>query len=96
MYEAGLKTSMTDEKLQHLSDMGFEWSVLKERFEAVWNQRFDELREFQEEYGHCRVPQRSSGKLGRWVKNQKFNKSIIAGRTEGRVVKLETIGFFDA
>ena len=95
MYEAGLKTSMTDEKLQHLSDMGFEWSVKKERDDAIWNQRFEELREFNEEHGHCRVP-RSSKKLGRWVDHQRNNKKIIAGRTEVRAVKLEAIGFFDA
>ena len=47
---------MTNEKLQHLSDMGFEWSVKQEREDAVWNQRFEELRELKEEHGHCRVP----------------------------------------
>ena len=93
MYEAGLKTSMTDEKLQHLSDMGFEWSVLKERFEAVWNQRFDELREFQDKHGHCRVPQRSSGKLGLWVMTMRS----IAGRPKCNVKtgKLTAVGLFD-
>ncbi|OEU11360.1 hypothetical protein FRACYDRAFT_143813, partial [Fragilariopsis cylindrus CCMP1102] len=67
-YEAGLKTSMTDEKLQHLSDMGFEWNVRKERDDAVWNQRFEELKKFRDEHGHCRVPQ-GSGKFGTWVKH---------------------------
>ena len=94
--EFGLKTSMTHEKIEHLEGMGFQWSVKKEGEDTMWNQRYEELRAFKERHGHCRVPQRSSGKLGKWVQNQKFHKRIIAGRTEGRVVKLETIGFFDA
>ena len=87
---------MTDEKLQHLSDMGFEWSVKKEREDAMWNQRYEELKKFKEEHCHCRVTLKSSRKLGKWVENQRYNKQIIAGSTEGRAVKLEAIGFFDA
>ena len=95
MYEAGSKTAMTNEKLQHLSGMGFEWSVKKEREDAMWNQRFEELREFKDEHGHCRVPQ-GSGKLSIWVHTQKYKKNVIAARTEEKAVKLEAIGLFDS
>ena len=95
-YEAGSKTAMTNEKLQHLSDMGFEWSVKKERDDAMWNQRFEELREFKDEHGHCRVTLKLSRMLGKWLDKHRNNKKIIAGRTEVRAVKLEAIGFFDA
>ena len=95
-YEAGLQTAMNDGKLQHLYDMDFQWSVLKERNSAVWDQRFEELREFKDEHGHCRVTLKLSRKLGKWVENQRYDKRTIAGRTESKAVKLEAIGFFDA
>jgi hypothetical protein len=45
-YETGSKTAMTDEKLQHLSNMDFQWSVRKEHEDAMWNQRYGELTKF--------------------------------------------------
>ena len=61
--EFGLKTSMTSEKIEHLEDMGFQWSVRNN--DDFWNQRYEELKKFKEEHGgHCRVPRKSSGKLG--------------------------------
>ena len=94
-HEAGLKTAMNDEKLQHLSDMDFHWSVKKERNSAVWDQRYEELEKFQEEHGHCRVPP-GSGKLGGWVHHQRYNKSIRIARSEEKTAKLEAIGLFDS
>ncbi|OEU06604.1 hypothetical protein FRACYDRAFT_254152 [Fragilariopsis cylindrus CCMP1102] len=93
-YEAGLKTAMNDEKLQHLSDMDFHWSVRKERESAVWDQRYEELKKFQEEHGHCRVSQRS-GRLGIWVMEQR-SKRIRSRNNKGRLEKLEEIGFFNS
>ena len=89
---------MTNEKLQHLSDMDFQWSVMKERNNATWDQRFEELKKFRDEHGHCRVPRvpSRSGKLGKWVDHQRYNKSIRAARSEERIAKLEAIGFFDS
>ena len=83
---------MTDEKLQHLSDMGFEWSVKKERQDAMWNQRFEELREFKEEHGHCRVP-KSSGKLGTWVRHMR--SAAQRPKCNEKIEKLKAVGLFD-
>ena len=99
-YEAGLKTAMTDEKLQHLSDMDFHWNgnasnVRKEHNSDVWNQRYEELKKFQEEHGHCRVPH-LKGKFGCWVHNQRCSKKVRIARTEEKTAKLEAIGFFDS
>jgi hypothetical protein len=95
-FEAGLKTAMTDEKLQHLSDMDFQWSVLKERNGALWNQRYEELREFKDEHGHCRVPwTQKSVKLAQWVTDQR-KKRFRDARSEEKTAKLEAVGFFGA
>ena len=92
-YEAGLKTAMNDEKLQHLSDMDFHWSVKKERNSAVWDQRYEELKKFQGEHGHCRV--RQKGKLLWWVMEQRKSK-VRARSSKEKTAKLEAIGFFDS
>ena len=92
-YEAGRKTPMTDEKLQCLADMDFQWSIKKERDHDMWNQRFEELEKFQEEHGHCRVPHKTP-KLGQWVKNQR-KPSRRASNSEERVIKLQEIGLYD-
>ena len=92
-YEVGVKTSMTDEKLQHLADMDFKWSVEKERNDAAWNKRFEELENFKEEQGHCRVPQKTS-KLGSWVHKQR-SKRERASNSKERITMLEAIGLFN-
>ena len=90
---------MNDEKLQHLSDMDFQWNgnasnVQKKHNSDVWNQRYEELKKFKEEHGHCRVPQK--GKSGMWVKHQRYTKAIRIARSEEKTAKLEAIGCFDS
>ncbi|OEU08651.1 hypothetical protein FRACYDRAFT_196285 [Fragilariopsis cylindrus CCMP1102] len=92
-YEAGLKTAMTDEKLQHLSDMGFEWSVKKEREDAMWNQRYEELKKFKEEHCHCRVTLKSSRKLGKWMKNFESEFGLKTSMTSEKIEHLEDMSF---
>ena len=88
-YEApGLKTSMTDEKLQHLANMDFQWSVQNE----LWDQRFEELRKYKDEHGHCRLPQK--GQLGNWAKEQR-RSTVRASRSKVRTARLNQIGFYD-
>ena len=88
----GIKTSMTDEKLQALANMDFEWSVKKEGEDALWNQRFKELQAFKKEHGHCRVPQKTP-KLGWWVTKQR-GASRRASNSKERVTKLRNIGLY--
>jgi hypothetical protein len=92
-YEAGLKTPITDEKIQHLFDMDFQWNFQKERSDATWNHRLEELKQFKDEHGHCRVPQKSC-KLGKWAKEQRRTR-IRARNNKERIAKLEAIGLFD-
>ncbi|OEU17958.1 hypothetical protein FRACYDRAFT_143275, partial [Fragilariopsis cylindrus CCMP1102] len=85
-YEAGLKTPMTDYKLQHLADMDFQWN----RYSEVWDQRFEELRKYKDDHGHCRLPQK--GQLGIWAKEQR-RSTVRARSSKERIAKLEAIGF---
>ena len=90
-YENGLKTAMTDDKLQHLADMEFQWRV-KENDDDVWNRRLEELEKFKEEHGHFRIPRK--GQLGIWGKNERSSR-VRASRSKVRTARLDEIGFFD-
>ena len=65
---------------------------IKEGEDAVWNQRFEELKKFKEKHGHCRVP-RNTPKLGVWVKKQRGVRR--ASNSEERTIKLQEIGLYD-
>ena len=90
-YKAGKKTPMTDEKVRHLADIDFQWSVLKERDDKFWNERYEELVIFKNEHGDCRVPFKS-GKLGNWAHNQRTRR---AKTSKEKFNKLKAIGLFD-
>jgi len=98
-----MKTAMTDEKLEHLAALDFSWDPKKQREEETWNLRFEELKQFKSENGHCRVPQRA-GKLGKWVANQRAcYGSLLAGKShynrailnKEKLGKLKKFGLFD-
>ena len=42
-----------------LDDLGFAWSA-EERFQELWEQKFQQLKAYAEEHGHCHVPRRQS------------------------------------
>ena len=58
------KTPMTEERVRLLNNIGFEWDASG----SIWETRFDELKEFVEEFGHSRVPLRypRNRPLGTW------------------------------
>ena len=65
-----------------------------------WCKMFEELLQFKEEIGHCRVPFNypKNPVLGSWVKRQRYQYKLkVKGRessmTDARIVALEDIGF---
>mmetsp|Transcript_18601 Transcript_18601/g.28902 ORF Transcript_18601/g.28902 Transcript_18601/m.28902 type:complete len:219 (+) Transcript_18601:171-827(+) len=62
-----------------------------------WIARFQELKSYKAEHGHCNVP-RSVEKLGRWVDTQRQRYRLLqegkqSSTTDDRIQKLESIGF---
>ena len=59
-----------------------------------WNQRYQELQEYRETYGHCVVPQRykANPKLGIWVATQR-NAYEEYRLDQDRIEKLDQLGF---
>ena len=86
---------MTPERIRLLESIGFAWNV-----DIPWNERFKELIEFKEHFGHCSVPRAYSENpaLGRWVHAQRsaykiFRKGSKSKITVERIKLLENIGF---
>ena len=72
-------------------------AALKRSPKLSWNERLEELREYKEKNGHCKVPQRQ-GSLGGWVTTQRsYYRKKEAGEktplTDERVAALDAIGF---
>jgi superfamily II DNA or RNA helicase len=82
--------TLSKERIQLLDEIGFVWDSL----DAVWNERFTELKAFKATEGHCNVPQRWSKnpQLGKWVRTQRGcrQEGILS---EERIQRLDQIGF---
>jgi len=102
------KSKMTEEKINELKSAGFLFEIAKKTQQTdarsnskSWDERFEELKEFQSQFGHTVVPQHYP-KLGWWVNAQrKEHKKLITGKksalTSARLLTLIGIGFvFDA
>jgi len=70
------------------------------RDEVLWNQRFEELREYKKVHGNCDVPSKYTlnKPLGYWVKHQRTHYSkkkdgLKTPLTNERIRALESIGF---
>ena len=76
-------------RTQKLEELGFQWEMLKIQ---PWEVRFQQLKEFKAEHGHCNIPKKHPGGLGQWVNYQRTMKKsqhLDAVRTQ----KLEELGF---
>ena len=85
--QARKQGKVSDDRVRNLDDLGFSWGSTQPK----WQDRYNELREYKAEHGHCNVPQ-SQGPLGGWVTLQRWNRK--KGKlSEDRVQKLDGIGF---
>ena len=97
--QLGRKSSLTNEREAALDAIGFVWNA-----QAFWNERFEERFEdlilFHQDYGHCMVPFHypTNKPLGNWVHNQRIayklkqqgEKSPLTNEQEA---ELDEIGF---
>ena len=95
-YSDGKPSCMTAERIRELESVAFVWDTGA----ALWTERFEQLREFKAQFGHCRVPREypSNSKLGKWVTKQRQNYKLYwdgkpSGMTEQRIQKLERVEF---
>ena len=64
--QANRHSTLTDDRQELLERLGFVW----DSHALGWEERWNELREFKQKYGHCRVPKNysSNPQLAVWVK----------------------------
>ena len=95
-WENGKQSSMTAERIAKLNNLGFDWVVVSE----AWEIRLEELQEFHQNHGHCRVPYKypQNPSLGMWVKNmrtefKKQENGKQSSMTVEQIAKLNNLGF---
>lgn len=68
-----LKRSLTQEKIQKLDALGFEW-CLPDFKQDAWDHHLTELISYKREHGDCNVPSKYSPNeaLGHWVRNARM------------------------
>lgn len=91
----GGHSNLTEERISLLSKVCFIWNSHL----AAWNDKFQELKEFQAVHGHCFVPctYNGSAKLSTWIKRQrrqyrKFMANQPSTLDPQRIEKLEDLG----
>ncbi|HEY6169683.1 MAG TPA: helicase associated domain-containing protein, partial [Verrucomicrobiae bacterium] len=95
------KGMISAERIAQLDSIGFEWSdpgrlslTCETHWEARWDQKFEQLREFKERHGHCEVPGGGSELrlLAKWVQRQRGDRIRGALRPD-RKDRLDALGF---
>lgn len=90
------KGKITDERIQRLNTLGFEWDPQR----AQWEVMFARLQTFHAAHGHCRVPKgyTSDRELANWVRNQRLEYTNLqrgkkSRMTAERLDRLNAMGF---
>ena len=103
--QQGGQSSLTEERLNALNELGFKWRMRVSR--TPWEKRLKELTKFKEEHGHCNVPSTwpENQPLAYWVFKQRgqyrlFKQELESGETSNRcnmtadrIAKLDLLEF---
>lgn len=96
----GKKSSIKDEQVEQLEDIGFQWVYNKERTSITkWNAQFEELLSYESDNGNCDVPSTYKDKtLAMWVAQQRRSyRAKLNGKkspiNDEQIEHLEDLGF---
>ena len=83
-------SKLSEGRIERLEKIYFVWNVL----ESQWEEKFNALKEYKENHGHCNVSQywRENKQLGSWV-NEQRNNYRKGKLSKDRIKRLEEIGF---
>jgi len=93
LHQQGHISSMNEVKIAHLDSIGFDWCPEQTR----WNERFQELKSFQQKFGHSLVTRSSHPHLCSWLDQQGLQYVHLMKRenstlTWDRVHALQEVG----
>jgi len=82
--------SLSKERKQRLTNLGFVWSV----YQTTWEKMLEALKLYKKQHGHCRVPRKyeANQQLGKWVDNQRYMLRQKRLAPE-RLAQLQSLGF---
>jgi len=90
---------MSEDRIGALEFIGFTWRV-KEQSSLPWIERYEELKQYKLQKGHCEVPNKynDNPSLGSWVSNQRQQYKLLkegksSTMSKDRIGALEFIGF---
>jgi hypothetical protein len=89
------QSTMTTERLDLLSSVGFIW----DSHDVNWREKLDTLMVYRNEHGHCNVPSNyRDKKLATWVKCQRRQYKLYwdgkpSAMSPERILELEKVGF---
>ena len=84
------KGVLSEERIERMETLGFDFDPKT----TAWEEKFQELLAYRDEFGHCNVPQSyvANPPLGMWCSTQRTHKNKGA-LTEDRIARLAAIGF---
>jgi len=89
------KGKLSPERTAKLEEIGFLWSAVEGgAFKLRWEEKYEDLKKYKEEYGDCNVPYRwpDNPQLANWVFRQREHRK--AGKlSEEREAKLTELSF---
>uniref|UniRef100_A0A7S2Y8D8 Helicase-associated domain-containing protein n=1 Tax=Entomoneis paludosa TaxID=265537 RepID=A0A7S2Y8D8_9STRA len=96
LMKEGKSSTMTEDRVQALEEIGFIWDSQG----AAWSERLEELRSYRGQFGHCNVPSNYSEnpQLATWVKCQRrqyklYQEQKPSNMTAERITELGALGF---
>jgi len=101
LFKEGKKASMiTPARIEALTKIGFDWGREGCSDLVDWEVRYEELSQYKEEHGHCRVPRayKENQQLGNWVHTQRKQYKLLMEEKPSlinaeRVAALGRLGF---
>jgi Helicase associated domain len=87
---------LTDVQRSLLAEVEFTWEVQRERFDRLWNESYEKLKEYKNERGNCDVPAHygrdQPRALGNWVhmQKQRYHQGLLR---DDRKRRLKALGF---
>ena len=105
--EGKQSSTMTNERVRMLEEIGFVWKANGAVIGFVWNplgnawmEQYEELKQFKQSHEHCNVPQDYANKeLGEWVHSQRKQYRLLqeghqsSPMTNDRITLMEKIGY---